>query len=173
MCKPKNIIIIITCIIMLIDITYPLRTSSLRFAASATVTLVAAQTTGGTFQTTFINAVANTLSVATSAVTITAVTSTTRRQLLQTGISVAYAVTTTSSAAATIQTLLTNSAPAITSQMAATYPGISVAAPAVSVVAPTMAPVKSAANRVVSHVNVFLAMGTIVMGLVGTSFVAM
>ena len=100
--------------------------SHIRFAVSSTVTLAAAQTTGGTFQTTFINAVANTLGVATTAVTITAVTSTTRRQLLQTGISVAYAVTTTTSAAATITTLLTNSAPTITSQMASTYPGESI-----------------------------------------------
>ena len=140
----------------------------IRFTASATVTLLAAQTTGGTFQTAFINALANTLSVATTAVTITAVTSTTRRQLLQTGISVAYTVTTTTSAAATIQTLLAAAAPSITSQMASTYPGISVAAPAVSAVAPTAAPVKSAATRV-SHVNVFFVM----MGVMATALLAM
>ena len=125
--------------------------------------MAAAQTAGGTFQTTFINAVANTLGVATSAVAITAVTSTTRRQLLQTGISVAYSVTTTTSAATTLQTLLSNSAPSITSQMATTYPGISVAAPAVSAVAPTMAPVKSAATRI-SNINVMFVMSSIMMG---------
>ena len=125
--------------------------------------MVAAQTTGGTFQTAFINAVANTLSVATTAVTITAVTSTTRRQLLQTGISVAYSVTTTTSAAATVQTLLTNSVASITSQMAVTYPGISVAAPAVSVVAPTQAPVKSAATRI-NAPHMFLAMSIMMVG---------
>ena len=134
--------------------------------------MAAAQTAGGTFQTTFINAVANTLGVATSAVAITAVTSTTRRQLLQTGISVAYSVTTTTSAATTLQTLLSNSAPSITSQMATTYPGISVAAPAVSAVAPTMAPVKSAATRF-SIINVMFVMSSIMMGLMGTTFFAM
>ena len=138
--------------------------------------MAAAQTTGGTFQTTFINAVANTLGVASTAVTVTAVASAARRQLLQTGIIVYYNVATTASGASIVQATLSTGASSITSQMATTYPGISVSAPVVSTTAvaggPTMAPSKVNAATHVSHINVMLMMGTIMMSLVGITFFA-
>lgn len=107
---------------------------------SATLTLAVAQSP--TFKATFAKAVSSTLGVASTAVTITGVSATTRRQLLQTAIAVTYTVATTVSAQSAVTTMLTTSGPSVTSVLSNTYPGTSAANPAggVSASPPTVAP---------------------------------
>ena len=105
-----------------------------------------AQATGATFQSKFTSAVANYIGVASSSVTITGVTSTSRRlgesssstststssrALLAAGVNIAYTVAAASINPTTTSSLLTNAGPVVASALASTIPTISAAAGAI------------------------------------------
>ena len=97
-----------------------------------------AQAQGASFQAKFISAIANYIGVASSSIAITSVTSSRRRlgettststsrELLQTGVKVAYTVTSASINPTTTSTLLANAGPVVASALASSIPTIAAA----------------------------------------------
>ena len=94
-----------------------------------------AQAQGASFQAKFISAIANYIGVASSSIAITGVTSSRRRlgettststsrELLQTGVKVAYTVTAASINPTTTSTLLANAGPVVATALASSIPTI-------------------------------------------------
>ena len=97
-----------------------------------------AQAQGASFQAKFISAIANYIGVASSSIAITGVTSSRRRlgettststsrELLQTGVKVAYTVTAASINPTTTSTLLANAGPVVATALASSIPTIAAA----------------------------------------------
>ena len=136
-----------------------------------------AQAQGASFQAKFISAIANYIGVASSSIAITSVTSSRRRlgetttsstsrELLQTGVKVAYTVTAASINPTTTSTLLSNAGPVVASALASSIPtiaattgsgvatvtGVNTPTPVGS---PTLAPVSAVAAAATSVASCF------------------